>query len=106
MKTTEEITTEIATLKAMKPNVRKTSSFGDNHHDAIEAQIEVLENGMSTDEIYDKWETTDDEDIDFDEGRAENVVNSALEAQMWRDDDGSEGPLAAPSEEWKSLLIK
>lgn len=104
MKTNEEITNEIATLKAMKPNVRKTSSFGDNHHDAIEAQIAVLQKGMSEDEIYDTWGSTDDEDIDFDEGRVENVVNAAIEAQTWRDDE--ETTMTAPSEEWKSLLLK
>lgn len=99
-RTEEEITAEIKLLREMKPNVRRTSVFGDNHHDAIDAQVTVLEDELDNDAIYDRFEPGDSEDINFDEGRAENVLNSAIEAMEWRDGDAKE----TPSEGWKSLL--
>ena len=43
MRVKKQIDKEIAALKKMKPNVRRSSAFGDNHHAAIDAQIDVLE---------------------------------------------------------------
>ena len=50
MRTGKEIAAEIAKLKKMKPDVRKTSMFGDNHHDAIDAQVDVLERKLTLDQ--------------------------------------------------------
>lgn len=98
--TDEQVKTEIATLKEIKPRVRKTSAFGDNHHDSIDAQIEVLEKRLSSDKIYDKFEETGDSEVDADEGRGENVISCALDALYWRDGENEE----APSVGWKSLM--
>lgn len=88
-----EIKTEIKTLRKMQPNVRKTSIFGDNHHDAIEKQIEVLlDDSIGPDEIYDEHDTGD---------ITENVKSAAIEAIDWREGDSDD----APSEDWKSLLV-
>lgn len=92
MRTTEEIKKEIAALTKMKPNVRKYSVFGDNHHDSIDAQIRVLEGKMDEDEVY---ETNDDEEW------KDNVRDAALEAAQWLDGEVDE----APSEDWQSLLV-
>ena len=43
VRTPAEIATEIATLQAMKPNVRHYTLFHDDNHAAIEAQIELLQ---------------------------------------------------------------
>ena len=88
--TAEEIVAEIATLKTMKPNVRKSSAFGDNHHNAIDAQIEALEMRMDEDEVYDKMAD-----------EADNVRDGALEAVRWMEGESEDG---APSENWKSLV--
>ncbi len=47
---------EIADLKEIKPTLHRRSSFGDDHHAAVEAQIYVLEHNSTNDEIYDKFE--------------------------------------------------
>ncbi len=90
--TPAQVKDEIAKLKKMKPNVRMTSNFGDNHHDAIDAQLDVLEEGLDNDEIYDR----------FEDG-PQNVLDAALEAMGWMD-GGSYGEGERPSKEWKSLL--
>lgn len=93
MRTPKEVKAEIAKLKKMKPTVRRTSMFGDNHHDAIEAQIEVLTDNLDTDAI---WALQDDGDW------TEGVREQAERARDWMDGDE---PMA-PSEEWKELVIK
>lgn len=98
MKSKQQIQYEIKALKAIKPNVRMTSAFGDNHHDAIDAQITVLEDGLEDGQIYDKFEPFDEE-TDADEGRAENVLDAAMQAFRWRSGESDE----VPSEDWKSL---
>lgn len=54
-KTLKEIRAEITALKAAKPRVRERNIFGDSLHDAIDAQIVVLENGLTEDEIYERF---------------------------------------------------
>jgi hypothetical protein len=94
--TEKQIKAEIKKLKKMKPSVRMTSMFGDNHHDAIDAQIEVLEDWgffFDYDAIYNKEE----------EGEwKENVRSAAIAALDWMNGDE---PMA-PSEDWESLVIK
>lgn len=86
----EEISKEIEQLKQMKPNVRNKSMFGDDHHEAIDAQIEVLKERLDTDEIYDQ----------FEDGES-NVLDSAVAAREWMDGENDD----APSVGWKELLI-
>lgn len=47
--TPEQIELEIARLKAVHPQVPTHSFFGDDNRAAIDAQIRVLEEGMSLD---------------------------------------------------------
>lgn len=88
--TPEQIETEIKTLKAMKPTVLRRSSFGDDHHRAIDAQVDVLELRKSEDDVYDEY--SDD---------ADNVRDAAIEACQWLEGEAEDG---APSENWKSLV--
>src|SRR3990172_10801792 len=92
--TPEEITTEIAKLRKMKPNVRHYSMFGDNNWMAVEAQIEVLEDEMTSDDIYGRW-PEEYEEIYF--------RDVALEALAWMNDDKDS---ELPSDSWKSLLVE
>lgn len=91
------IDAEIATLKAMKPTVRERSGFGDDHHAAIDAQLDVLETRMSTDDIYDHG---DEEKVGEEEVWADNVRDAAIEARQWLDGESKN----APSKEWKPLV--
>lgn len=90
-----EIKAEVDKLKKMKPSVRLCSKFGDNHHDAIDAQISVLEDSLEDSlddgEIYDRYE----------EG-PENVLDSALGAMHWAEGDDD----VPPSKNWESLVKK
>jgi hypothetical protein len=89
------INEEIAKLKEMKPTVLKSSAFGDNHHDAIDAQIDVLEGSLSRDDIYAHYGDEDTDEF------AQNVLDSALEAFDWRFEYNEQ---AAPTEGWKDLV--
>jgi hypothetical protein len=95
----QRITEEIAALAALKPKVRRQSQFGDDHHAAIDAQIRVLQDGLSEDEIYDEFTDPDDEEA----GR--NVLDAALDARFWLDGDWDEGDHEgdSPVADWKSL---
>ena len=87
------IETEIEVLKMMKPTVVKESAFGDNHHDAINAQVKVLEDGLTEDDIYER----------YDDLLKDNVKDAMVEAAQWV---AGEGSCYSPSEEWKSLVRK
>lgn len=86
-----EIKAEIDKLKKIKPSVRLASKFGDNHHDAIDAQIIVLEDSLDDGEIYDLYENG-----------PENVLNAALDAMHWVEGDDD----VPPSKNWESLVKK
>lgn len=93
MKTKEQIESEIKALREMKPSVRHRTMFGDDNHAAIDAQIKVLEEGMSEDAIYDEW-PEDEEDA--------HERDHARDAATWRDSDDPED--GAPSVGWKELV--
>ena len=94
MKTPRQIQAEIDKLRDMKPTVLRASFFGDNHHDAIDAQIEVLEDiSIDEDDIYNKLDN---------EEWAQNVADAALDAHCWREDEEEKD--FVPSESWKELV--
>ena len=84
--TPEQVQAEIKKLKEMKPKVRHHTAFGDDNHVAIEAQIRVMEQGLSSGQIYDRW--MDD-----------NLIMSAMDALGWM-----EGSVGSPSEDWSPLV--
>ena len=84
MRTPKEIRIQIAALKNIRPKVRPHSAFGDNHLDAIDAQIKVLDKEMDADDIQDEFES---------EGL--NVLTAALDARQWLDDESEIDDLAS-----------
>jgi hypothetical protein len=86
----EEVQKEIETLREMKPKVRQFSAFGDDHHAAIDAQIEVLQEGLDDCDVYERFE----ED-------ASNILDEAIHALEWMSGEKDE----APSVDWKDLVI-
>ena len=95
----KQIKAEIETLKIIKPTVLMESMFGDNHHDAIDAQIDVLMNGMTEDDIYDTFVTLEDPL----KGCADNVGDAMVEAARWVNGESEDG---TPSNGWKELVRK
>jgi len=54
-KTQKEIGKEIEALKAIRPRVKPYTYFGDDNLAALDAQIEVLEQDLDSDDIWDRW---------------------------------------------------
>lgn len=94
MRTKKEIDAEIKKLKEMKPRVRHFNAFGDDHHAAIYAQLEVLKGEVDEDEFEDKVDSDD-----WTESDREN----AQRAFDWME-EYSDGP--SPSEEWSELIVE
>ena len=78
MKSKEQITKEIEALKTVRPNVRPTSMFGDDNLAQLDAQIQVLEEDMDEDDIWDEWP---------EEERDQHVRESAHHAVDWVNDE-------------------
>jgi len=96
--TEDQIKAEINRLFGMKPRVVRQSMFADDHHAAIDAQVEVLQDAVSDDpELFDEGAIDDRAEI---EGWAENVRLAAVEAYQWL--EGEEK--SSPSNEWRCLV--
>ena len=57
-KTKDEIKAEIANLKEIRPLLAEKcpeTVFGDSNLDALDADLAVLEEGLSEDEIHERW---------------------------------------------------
>ena len=85
MKTKDGIELEIKLLKAIRPNVCPHSMFGDDNLAALDAQVEVLDEYLDSDEIYDRYDHV---------VSSEYILESALDARDWMDDDSREDSLA------------
>lgn len=94
MRTPEEVQVEVGKLIALKPKVRNFTFFGDNNRNAIQAQIDVLKDGMDEGDIYDMG--SEDADGEW----TQHEVDSALEARRWLDEEEDE----APSVGWEPLV--
>ncbi len=79
MKTQEQVDEQIRLLKEARPKIVPQSMFGTDNLELLDAQIRVLEEGMDTDDIWDRWDR-DEEDMD--------IRSSADEALMWLEDEG------------------
>ena len=91
MRTQEEIEKQIEALKEVRPKIRPTTAFGDDNLAALDAQLNVLEDCLDEDDIWDRW-PKDEEDI--------HTREAALEAYRWTineseaDDLAKDQPLA------------
>lgn len=77
----------------MKPSVLQASLFGDNHHDAIDAQVEVLSGRIKESEFDDMLDN---------EQWKHNERDAANEANDWMLGLNEE----SPSKGWISLVRK
>lgn len=92
MRSNEAIEKEVAALCAIaaSPTFRKTSAFGDNNTEAIEAQIESLNSRLSLSECFDREDSED---------WSAHVASNAREAVDWLNEDTDDGP----AEGWSGL---
>jgi hypothetical protein len=91
MKQTQQtIDAEVTTLRLIKPRVRRHSTFGDDNHEAINAQLDVLTNNLTLAQIEAKY------------GDCEYDRDAAIEAHDWRNDRIAE----APSTGWASITTE
>lgn len=102
MPTPDQVAAEIELLKGLKPRVRPVSAFGDDNRAAIEAQIAVLTERMSLDDVHDRF----GEDAFLDEDEFDQCTfDSALQAHDWL-----RGVLAAseesPAKAWEELTYE
>ena len=95
--TREEVLAEVETLRQMKPNVRRTSTFGDNHHETIDAQIRVGAEDLSVNRIYDKF----GKGADPNNPSNDEQISSILDMRYWMDGEGEDDP---PSNSWQDLV--
>jgi len=82
MKTQEQKNKAIKKLKAHKKNIPEFSMFGDPNHEAIDAQILVIEEGKDENDIIELWGEEYDED-----DTPNHVTQYALEALSWLEGD-------------------
>jgi len=94
--TQKQIDAEIKKLEAMKSRISRTNFFGNNNHEKIDAQIKVLEENLSEDEVYAEFEDADNPDNTID------LVNDAREAALWLIGKSDEDE--TPSDGWKELV--
>lgn len=85
MKTQKEIKKEIEALKAVRPKVRPRSMFGDDNLASLDAQINVLENDLDNNDIYNKYDHAD---------ASEYVLEGAIYARQWIDGESESDSLA------------
>ncbi len=92
--TIKQVEDEVAALQKIKLTIRRFSASNDDHHAAIDMQIEVLEQGLSEDDVRDRH---DDEEF------PDNVLDAGIEAALWMVAESEEASLVDP---WKSLVKK
>jgi len=89
-KTSEQIAAEIKSLSDLKPHIPSQSGFGDDNDGAINAQLEVLRDNLSFDDI----------DMKRDDGEWDDYVyDSAFWALEWMNGNSKD----SPSQDWKPL---
>ena len=93
-KTDEEIKQEIAALQTIKPRVPRRSQFGDDNHDAIDAQITVLTERMTRDQVRQR----------FPEDGCDKLF-MALIAADWLGGYLAPGDDTPPSQDWPLIEV-
>lgn len=97
MRTQDQIAAEIARLRELKPRVPRGTDFCEDSVKAIEAQIAVLENRLSIDEILDR-ELLDPSHADY---FTEEQRDMAFDPRLWL--DGAD--LERPSHCWQHYVL-
>jgi|GEM_PF-1656998 len=94
--TPEQVTAEIAKLREMKPHIPERSVFNDNNHEAIDADIEVLEKNLREGDIMYRNEMLENDDGEY---LSDHAMDSALGALRWLEGDEE----MSPSTNWEGL---
>jgi hypothetical protein len=102
--TPKQILDQIKVLNKIKPTVRQSSMFGDNHHDAIDAQIEVLKHNLTEQMIDDRSAFEDEDDYDDPNKWKTNVREAASAARTWLDGKPLDDAAADLVATWKDLV--
>jgi len=89
--TKKQIKQEIKKLKDLAPNIRRFSAFGTDNKATIDAQINVLENNLGDNDIYDNYDCA---------GVDEETLSGALDAKQWLEGEYGMDTL---SEDWEGL---
>jgi hypothetical protein len=84
--TKEQIEQEIERLEDLKLNVSHYSAFGDDNRAQIAAQIEVLVEGLSSDDIADRY--------------IDEIYEAAISAWDWLENAHDDDTL---SQDWEAL---
>lgn len=98
-KTNQAIDAEVEALKKIKPNIRRHSVFGDDHHAAIDVVIAVLQGRMDQAKVHATYGVQALGD-DFNEV----IFDEALAAHYWMADDGFENDPPSGPEWWGGLV--
>ena len=91
-KTDTEVQQEIANLIAIKPRIPQFSAFGDNNHAAIDAQLAVLRERLTRDEVVTRFP--------FDGTETNYMARVAYE---WMSGEVPAGPNDTPSQDWQAI---
>ncbi len=89
-RTPDEVSAELSRLAKLRDIVPACSRFGDDNHAAIDAQMRVLHEGMSTADVTEEWDT---DNVD------PYVLSATLDAAEWLRGEG-----AAPSDGWLDMV--
>jgi len=87
--TAAEVEAEVKKLQELAPKIRQVDFFGGSNRAKIQAEINVLQNNLDEDDIYDTY------------GGNPDVESSALYVAQWRDEGSEDG---AASEGWVPLV--
>ena len=103
-KTAKEIKKELDALTKMSTLIPQYTAFGGNNREKIEAEIRVLADDMSEDEIYGEWPMDGKDDKETEEFQREYAEqnSSALYARRWMDGEEKE----SMSSNWAPLAKK
>ena len=88
MKTDKEVKEEIKALKTIRPKVRPHSAFGTDNLALLDAQVIVLEENLSSAEIFDRYDHS---------GIDEEILMAAEDARQWLE---GESDIEKLSEDW------
>lgn len=80
--------------------IPRTTFFGDDNHAAVDAQITVLSDLLSEDEVLDRTQTEDMDDAEKE--WTQRTGDCARDAALWLAGD-EQNP---PSKDWQSLAKK
>ena len=90
-------------LERMMPRIRQTTAFGDDNHEAIQAQIDVLRAEKTLDDFEQAADNIDAEEDMRGYEATTRLVSMASDAVQWANGDkGAE----RPSVGWEPLLEK